>query len=190
MDDTRYCICCGEDVPYNTVVRNERRELTCQFCGFTLDVTNLWEDQGEGERGVAMVAEDSDLTRNLLRDIIANKALSGEVVAVSNGLELTTEFSRYLKEGKRIEFVIIDLNMPLMDGLTAARTIRAIEKGAGMGNNVPLIFFSSRKADEDLKNQMGILAPAHYMNKGSDPDPESLAHRIEGLVNFIQTTYS
>jgi len=189
MNDTKYCICCGEDVPYNTVVRNERRELTCQFCGFTLDVTNLWEDLTDVEQGVALIAEDSEFTRNLLRNIIRKRSLSGEVVAVSNGLELTAEFSRYLKEGKRIEFVIIDLNMPLMDGLTAARTIRTIEKGAGKGS-VPIIFFSSRKADEDLRKQMGMLAPAHYMNKGSDPDPESLARRIEGLVNFIQTNYS
>jgi len=139
MNDTKYCICCGEDVPYNTVVRNERRELTCQFCGFTLDVNNLWEDYGEMEGGVVMIAEDSDLTRNLIKDILSEKSLSSEIVAVSNGLELTAEFSKYLKEGKRIDFVIIDLNMPLMDGLTAARTIRAIEKGAGKGNNVPLV---------------------------------------------------
>ena len=38
MPDTRFCVCCGEEVPYNRIARDGTTELTCQYCGFVLDV--------------------------------------------------------------------------------------------------------------------------------------------------------
>lgn len=188
-DEYKYCICCGEDVPYNRVVRNEREELTCLYCGFTLDVKNLWEEHEQPVSGIAMIAEDSETTRRLIEEVIRSKGLSDEIISVEDGLKLTSEFSKIIKEGRKVEFMVIDLNMPVMDGLTAARTVRAIESGAGR-DHVPIVFFSAVKADDNLKKQMGMLSPAHYMNKGSDADPEALSSRIEGLINFILTTYA
>ena len=71
-----------------------------------------------------------------------------------------------------------------MDGLTAARTIRALEVRQGI-DKVPIIFFSSEKSDEHLRRQMENLAPARYMNKATDPDPDKLARRVEQLVEYI-----
>jgi hypothetical protein len=34
MLDEKYCICCGETVPFNTTTRNGNLELTCVYCGF------------------------------------------------------------------------------------------------------------------------------------------------------------
>jgi CheY-like chemotaxis protein len=78
--------------------------------------------------------------------------------------------------------------MPVMDGLTAARTLRAIEEKDGL-TKAPIIFFSGVKADEGLRRQMELLAPANYVNKGSDPDPEHLVRRVQGLLNFISQHY-
>ncbi|HDY70218.1 MAG TPA: response regulator [Nitrospirae bacterium] len=188
MDDTKYCICCGEEVPFNVVLRNQRKELTCLYCGFTLDVENLWKEKDFGSERTALIAEDSRFTRTLLKKLITRKAIAGEVVAVTNGLELTSEFSRLAGEGRDLGFAIIDLNMPVMDGLTAARTIRAIEESLGI-KKTPIIFFSSVKVDENLKSQMNLLSPAHYVNKGSDSDPEQLAYRVQALLNFITDRY-
>ncbi len=183
----KYCLCCGEDVPYNVVVRNERRELTCTYCGFTLDTENLWEDKKSSIDTYALIAEDSKFTRTLLKELILKKAIASEVIAATNGLELVTEYSRIMKK-VRISFAIIDLNMPVMDGLTAARTLRALEEKERI-IKVPIVFFSGIKADEGLRRQMELLAPANYVNKGSDPDPEHLVHRVEGLLNFISQHY-
>lgn len=184
----KYCICCGEEVPYNVVERNERRELTCTYCGFTLDVENLWEDIKASIETYAFIAEDSDFVRNLLKEMVLKKRLASEVIAVTNGLELITEYTKLRKKNISSSFAIIDLNMPVMDGLTAARTIRALEDKEGI-LKVPVVFFSSVKADERLKKQMELLAPALYMNKGSDPDPENLVKRVHGLLNFISQRY-
>ena len=50
---------------------------------------------------------------------------------------------------------------------------------------VPIIFFSAEKADDNLKKQMENLAPANYMNKGADPNPDALAARVESLISYL-----
>jgi CheY-like chemotaxis protein len=184
----KYCLCCGEDVPYNVVVRNERRELTCSYCGFTLDIENLWEDRKSFVNTYALIAEDSKFTRTLLKELILKKAIASEVIAATNGLELVSEYAKLMKRNVRVSFAIIDLNMPVMDGLTAARTLRALEEKDSI-IKVPIVFFSGVKADEGLRRQMELLAPANYVNKGSDPDPEHLVQRVQGLLNFISQHY-
>ncbi|OGW38065.1 MAG: hypothetical protein A2Y97_00200 [Nitrospirae bacterium RBG_13_39_12] len=187
-EGNKYCICCGEEVPFNVVVRNERRELTCTYCGFTLDVENLWEDTKSSIDKYALIAEDSKFTRTLLRELLLKKTLASEVIDVTNGLELISEYSKLVKKNIKLSFAIIDLNMPVMDGLTAARTIRALEEKDGI-LKIPIVFFSGVKADEDLRRQMELLSPANYVNKGSDPDPEHLIKRVQGLLNFISQRY-
>lgn len=44
MGDKKYCICCGEEVPYYIVERDQKREYACSYCGFILEVLKLWEE--------------------------------------------------------------------------------------------------------------------------------------------------
>jgi CheY-like chemotaxis protein len=174
-------------VPYNHVERNERRELTCAYCGFTLDVQKLWEPSKTTE-GHVLVADDSKYVRDIIVDALKARKLYASVVEAENGLGLTTAFSKLASEKAAIDIAIIDLNMPIMDGITAARTIRAVEAQHNMAAT-PIIFFSAEKADDSLRAQMEILSPASYMNKGSDPDPDSLANRVEQLVGYLIEKY-
>ena len=124
----KYCLCCGEDVPYNVVERHERRELTCQYCGFTLDVENLWEKKEQQTNSIALIAEDSRFIRTLLKELLLKKSIVKEVIDSENGLDFVSAYTRMINDKIRPAFVILDLNMPVMDGLTAARTMRALEK--------------------------------------------------------------
>ncbi len=187
MAETKYCLCCGENVPCNYIERHERRELTCAYCGFTLDVQKLWEPS-RASGGYVLVADDSKYVRNIIIDALKTSKFFANALACENGLELTTTFSKLVAEKASIDIAIIDLNMPIMDGLTAARTIRAIESQHSL-SATPIIFFSVAKADDALKAQMELLSPASYMNKGSDPDPDSLAKRVEQLVGYLVEKY-
>lgn len=113
-----------------------------------------------------------------------DKNLADEVMEFENGLELTSAFAKLVAEKKPIDVAIIDINMPVMDGLTAAKIIRSIESQNGIPH-VPIAFFSAVKADDNLRNQMEMLAPANYVNKGSDPDPDKLAERVEQLLSYF-----
>lgn len=192
MDETRYCLCCGEEVRFNRIERNERIELTCVYCGFLLSVEDesiltIQEPSStlESERlHYVLVTDDSKFTRKIIKDLLMDKNLADEVMEFENGLELTSAFAKLVAEKKPIDVAIIDINMPVMDGLTAAKIIRSIESQNGIPH-IPIAFFSAVKADDNLRNQMEMLAPANYVNKGSDPDPDKLAERVEQLLSYF-----
>lgn len=188
MANTKYCLCCDQEVPFSVLERNERREVTCAYCGFTLDIEKMWEPKPAREEGYALVADDSKYTRKIIEDLLKEKKFSANILSFENGLELISAYSRLLSEKSPVDIAIIDLNMPVMDGLTAARTIRAVET-QNRTKNVPIVFFSAEMADEGLKNQMETLMPANYVNKGTDPDPDKLASRVEHLISYVMEKY-
>jgi CheY-like chemotaxis protein len=83
-----------------------------------------------------------------------------------------------------VALIILDLQMPVMDGITTARIIRNLE-GNFKTTQIPILFFSARKCDESLKKQMSLYSPAVYLNKGSDTDPKILLERVDQLMSYI-----
>ncbi len=192
-DDKKYCLCCGEDVPINIFKRNERMETTCGYCGFTLDVQNLWEPKKKDSAAAvgesyALVTDDSKYTRKIIEDLLKARKFSSHIMSFQNGLELISAYSKMLNEKKQIDIAIIDLNMPVMDGLTAARLMRSLETQNSV-SPTPIVFFSAEKADDSLRKQMENLDPANYVNKGSDPDPDKLVARVESLIGYLMEKY-
>ncbi|MBI5848970.1 MAG: response regulator [Nitrospirae bacterium] len=195
-DETKYCLCCGDQVPFNTFKRNERLEVTCAYCGFTLDIQNLWEakkqeaaqKQPAPAESYALVTDDSHSTRKIIEDLLRARKFSTQVMAFQNGLELISAYSKLISEKKIIDIAIIDLNMPIMDGLTAARLMRSLESQNDI-KKTPIMFFSAEKADENLRRQMQNLDPANYVNKGSEPDPDKLISRVESLISYLMEKY-
>ena len=184
MGDTKYCLCCNEEVPFTSFVRNERIEITCMYCGFPLDIKKLYESKEPVEKGYALISDDSMYTRKMIEECLKEKEYSDNVMSFENGLELISAYSKLLEEKKPVDIAIIDLNMPVMDGLTAARMIRSFEEQHDH-KAVPIIFFTAEKADDNLKKQMEAVAPANYMNKGNDANPETLASRVELLIAYL-----
>lgn len=183
MADTKYCLCCGVDVPYNYVEREDRREVTCAYCGFTLDVEKSGKSS-DAREGYVLITDDSKSVRDIIVDAVKATNIYKNIMTFENGLELTTSFSYLVSRNTPIEAAIIDLVMPIMDGLTAAKTLRAIESQHKI-SATPIIFFSSVQADDSFRKKMELLSPAIYLNKGADPEPESLAMRVEQLMGLL-----
>ena len=184
MGETKYCLCCNEEVPFSTVTRDERIEVTCIYCGFTLDVKIVQEPQKPAEKGHALIADDSKYTRKIIEELLKEKEYSEHVQSFENGLMLISAYSKLLSEKQPVDIAIVDLNMPVMDGLTAARMMRSLE-AQNSSRAVPIIFFSAEKTDDNLKKQMETLGHANYMNKGTEPDPDALAARVEMLISYL-----
>ena len=188
MENMKYCLCCGEEVPFNVIERQEKRESQCVYCGFILDVQKLWEFDEDTEKGYALVVDDSKYTRKIIEDILKENNFSAHVESLENGAALISTYSKLISENKPVDLAIIDLNMPVMDGLTAASTLRTLEMQKKI-DKVPIVFFSSEKADEHLKKRLQEFTPAIYVNKTNDPDPDKLAKRVEELVSYVLATY-
>ena len=206
MGETRYCLCCGEEVTFNRVERDGKVELNCMFCGFPLSfeektlvpIQNTAEEPAqrpaakepvrahcEAQLRYILMADDSKFTRKIIKDLLVEKKLANEILDFENGLELTSAFAKLITEGKAGDAaIILDINMPVMDGISAAKFIRNIESERGLPH-IPIAFFSSVKADDNLRNTLAELAPANYVNKASDPNPDKLAERVEQLLTYF-----
>jgi two-component system sensor histidine kinase/response regulator len=64
------------------------------------------------------------------------------VLAVSNGKEAVDAIGRSV-----FDVILMDVQMPVMDGLTAARRIRLGEKSSGL--HIPIIALTARALKED-----------------------------------------
>ena len=181
VQETKYCICCGEEVPYNKIAREEKLEITCVYCGFVLDVT-IEEEFPTVE--CIITADDAQLTRELLKGMLLKRKLTKAVISVENGQEFISAFTKRLTENRSVDLVILDLEMPVMDGITAARVMRSIEEKY-QSVRIPILFFSAQKCDETLKRQLDLFIPASYVNKGNATDPAHLVERIDQLVTYL-----
>ena len=132
-----------------------------------------------------IIADDSDFLREFMKKLILKKGLAHEVIACRDGQEFITEATKALAEDKSVDLVILDLEMPRMDGITAARALRAVEEKFEVKRKVPILFFSVRRCDDGLKKQLAKCAPASYINKGSDSSPEQLTNRVDQLIRFL-----
>ena len=116
-----------------------------------------------------LVAEDNDsnwtlMTYVLKRNYEPVRALNGEEavkMALTGGYAL----------------VIMDLKMPVMDGLEATRTIRALDREDA--SEIPIISLTANAFDEDVQRSLQAGLNAH-LSKPVEPD--ALYATLEGFV--------
>lgn len=107
-----------------------------------------------------IIAEDSSVIQNLTRKILSIQ--NYEIVSVKNGKEVLDKLNR-----DAFDLVLLDINMPVMDGVECARQIRASSKSEI--NQIPIIAITGNAKNysiDDFK-QMGIN---DYLPKPLDYD--------------------
>ncbi|KQM86145.1 hypothetical protein ASE67_09820 [Sphingomonas sp. Leaf23] len=102
-----------------------------------------------------LVAEDNDTNRYLLAEIV--RRLGHQVVAVENGARAVEYVTA--TAGNPVDLVLMDVQMPVMDGLAATRAIRA---WSGAGAAVPIHAITAdlsneRRADITRAGMNGVL---------------------------------
>lgn len=90
-------------------------------------------------------------------------ALSGEGYEVVEAADGSQGLAK--ADAGRFDMIITDLNMPVMDGLTMIRQLRA--KPAHQG--VPIIFLTT-ESDADIKAQAKSAGATGWLTKPFDPD--------------------
>ena len=88
--------------------------------------------------GSILLAEDTPDIRVLITLYLQKAGLN--VVAVNNGFEAVREASRHL-----FDLVLMDMQMPIMDGLTAIRQLRT------QGLNTPIVALTANATKEDKR---------------------------------------
>lgn len=119
-----------------------------------------------------LLADDNETNRRVVEMMLG--AVGADVVSVENGA-LAVDAMRT----RAFDAVLMDLRMPVMDGLTAIRQIRAWETAAGTGR-VPIIVLSANAADEDRADSIRAGADGH-LGKPIQVEPllQALSRAVE-----------
>ena len=125
-----------------------------------------------GERRV-LVVEDNELNREIAVDLLEEAGFLVETAA--DGAE-AVEKVRSSRPGY-YTLVLMDLRMPVMDGHSAARAIRALENPDLA--NVPIVALSANTFDEDRKQSAECGMNAHL---AKPLDVDRLLELIDGIT--------
>ena len=102
-----------------------------------------------------LLVEDHPLNVIVAKGLLEKKQF--EVVTAENGrkaVELVENFPEYY-----FDAVLMDIRMPVMDGLTATRKIR--ESGREDGKTVPIVAMTANVFEEDVRKSLDAGMDAH-----------------------------
>lgn len=181
MSDKYYCPSCGEKV--ETAVRDYGRgqEICCVYCGFPILAVHV---QQFSYKQSVIIVDDSKLLVEMMKDYFEKNSLTKTLHLCYDGGAFVKQFTKSLYEGEDIGLVILDIMMPILSGINAAIAMRAIEQGFDR-ERIPILFFSAKKADEQLIAAMKYCAPAHYVCKVEAEDSKELCERVYKVANNL-----
>jgi CheY-like chemotaxis protein len=179
-----YCPACGVETSTEKVSREGKDVTICVVCGLTLEVSEALPYQPVGD---IIFADDSDLLRLALEDMLLDKKLANSVIASSNGQEFLTAFTERLVAGNPPDLAMLDVQMPILNGFHAAISLRAVEKAFKRPKLTPIMFFSAYPCDEKAKRILQFCKKSIYVNKVSSPNLVELAGRVEQVLITLVT---
>ena len=110
-----------------------------------------------------MLAEDVTINAEILIMILSMKDM--EVDHVENGQLAVEKFMEH--ERGYYDAILMDMRMPVMDGIEATKTIRALDREDA--KEIPIIALTANAFDEDVKQSLQAGLNAH-LSKPIEPD--------------------
>ena len=121
-----------------------------------------------------LIVEDVDLNADLLADLLELEDITTE--RAENGRVAVDTFTK--SPPGHFDAILMDLRMPVMDGLEAARTIRALPRpDAG---SVPIIALTANAFEEDVRQSLEAGMNAHL------PKPVDADRLYETLMSLVK----
>ncbi|WP_428407426.1 response regulator [Hyphococcus sp.] len=100
---------------------------------------------------VILIAEDNDVNLKVLEHYLAN--YDCKAIIAKNGKDAVKLFHR-----NDVDLVLMDIMMPVMDGLEATRKIRMLERKRGADKRTPIVAITAhiKPADQHLCINAGM----------------------------------
>lgn len=95
-----------------------------------------------GERLNILLVEDNLLNQRIVT--LSLKKFNHEVIIANNGIEA---IDRFLE--REFDVILMDIMMPVMDGLEATVKIRELEREKKIGKRTPIIALTANTMDND-----------------------------------------
>jgi CheY-like chemotaxis protein len=107
-----------------------------------------------GAGRLVMVVEDGELNAKLLGKIL--RRAGAEVEFAANGAIGVSGFRELVGDGRVPDLVLMDFNMPVMDGIEATAAIRAAETELGVTPAVPIIGITAGGQEDDKERALAV----------------------------------
>ncbi len=126
-----------------------------------------------------LIAEDQKMNAEILTDLLEMEGVSSEWA--ENGQLAVSMFEQ--SEAGRFDAILMDMRMPVMDGLTAAQEIRKLDRPDAA--SVPIIALTANAFEEDVKQCLQAGMNAHL---AKPVDMDLLKETMAGLLRLRQNT--
>ncbi|HTK34497.1 MAG TPA: response regulator [Caulobacteraceae bacterium] len=110
-----------------------------------------------------MLLADDHPTNRIVIELIL-EVVGAEVVSVADGLQALEQF-----KAQTFDVVLMDVQMPVMDGLTAIRAIRAFEVERG-GRRTPVHVVTTNALPEHFRQSIAAGADGHITKPVAAPE--------------------
>lgn len=117
-----------------------------------------------------LVADDNPDVRAVLVELLANAGLN--VTTVCDGAEAVDIISR-----NNFDLVLMDIEMPIMDGLTAARKIRELDR-PGV-RSLPVLAITANTCPEDMEKSFRAGMNSHITKPFT---PDAVIHEVHRFL--------
>lgn len=181
MAALKFCPACGENVETYVIDRMGKKEEVCIHCAMIVEGAHALEVPAIGR---IIIADDSPLIRELLKDTFQTSNMTEDIVQCKDGGDFITSYTNNLKDKHPVSLVILDVSMPILNGVNAAIAMRSIEKGF-QTPPTPILFFTAQKCDENFQKVLNYCKPCQYVNKGVSSSPDQLASRVMQVVKML-----
>jgi len=117
-----------------------------------------------------IVAEDSSVIQNLTKKILSQ--LNYEITSVKNGQQVIDLMSKDV-----YDLILLDIHMPVMDGMECAKTIRSMD---GVQKEIPIIAITGN-ANNYSESDFASVGINAYIPKPLNYD--SLVEKVKEYTN-------
>lgn len=187
MANTTYCPKCDKNVEILEVSRGaqSQSEFKCAECGTTLPKAAPDQRTRPVERARIIIAGYTPAQSDIITMTFQRNGYAQDVKAYENGEDFLTKVTALVGKKEPPKLVIIEVGMPIMNGINAALCMRAIEKGISR-EKIPILFFTIKPLEEQFVRAIKFLAPAKYVPLPANVDMDTFRNRVEQVVELLK----
>jgi len=141
--------------------------------------------QGLDTLDLVVLADDTELFREILADVLQTRDLALNVHKCADGYEAISAIKQYRETGERPDLIVLDVYMPLLDGLEVAEAVRRAEDATPSLARSPILFVTIKPVDREFREKIKSWQPAAHFHKGAAFSQQAVAERVSQVIEKL-----